>query len=408
MSDNSKFKCKNCLYVSKTDMNLFFDERGICTGCQNAEYARNKIDWDKNLEKLKQLFKDNKNPESKYDVLIGVSGGKDSYFQTHLCKNVLGLNPLLVTYYGNNYTEDGEYNLRRMKSVFNCDHIIFKPKTDVLIKMNILGFYLQGDMNWHNHCGIMTYPIQEAVKNKIKIILWGEHGYMDRAGMFSYNDFVEFTKKYRKEHDLRGFDWYDFTDEHLEKKGLNHLKMGLTKDDLSWAIYPEDREIFQVGVRGIYAQNYVYWDGNKNAEISSKLYGWRKYSKDFQRTYRKISNLDDMHENGAHDYLKFIKFGYGRGTDHSTKDIRLGYMSREEGIEMVKKYDHIRPTDDLSRWFSYTNISEDKFNKYSDKFRDPRVWYIKNNQWFKENSWGGQGSYGEVFLESKDKDKYYR
>ena len=32
----------------------------------------------------------------------------------------------------------------------------------------------------------------------------GEHGYMDRAGMFSYNDFVEFTKKYRKRHDLRG------------------------------------------------------------------------------------------------------------------------------------------------------------------------------------------------------------
>ena len=51
---------------------------------------------------------------------------------------------------------------------------------------------------------------------------------------------------------------YDFTDDHLEKKGLKHLKMGLTKDDLSWAIYPEDSEIFQVGVRGIYAQNYAH------------------------------------------------------------------------------------------------------------------------------------------------------
>ena len=29
---------------------------------------------------------------------------------------------------------------------------------------------------------------------------------------------------------------------------------------------------------------------------------------------------------------------------------------------MVKKYDHVRPTEDLSRWFSYTNISEDQFN----------------------------------------------
>ena len=196
---------------------------------------------------------------------------------------------------------------------------------------------------------------------------------MDRSGMFSYDDFVEFTKKNRKEHDLRGFDWHDFTDEGLEKRGLSHLKMGLNNKDLDWAIYPSDEDIFKVGVRGIYAQNYVYWDGNKNAEISEKLYGWKKYSENFQRTYRKISNLDDMHENGAHDYLKFIKFGYGRGTDHSTKDIRLGYMNREEGIEMVKKYDHVRPTFDLKRWFKYTNIDELEFNTYSDKFRDPRI-----------------------------------
>ena len=43
-----------------------------------------------------------------------------------------------------------------------------------------------------------------------------------------------------------------------------------------------------------------------------------------------------MHENGIHDYLKFVKFGYGRGTDHSCKDIRAGKMTREEGIEMVR------------------------------------------------------------------------
>ena len=64
---------------------------------------------------------------------------------------------MLVTYYGNNYTEEGEYNLRRMQKIFDVDHCIFKPKTEVLIKMNRLGFRLQGDMNWHNHCGIMTY-----------------------------------------------------------------------------------------------------------------------------------------------------------------------------------------------------------------------------------------------------------
>ena len=399
--------CSNCFYSDLTDQKLFFDKNGLCPGCQNSIVADN-INWDERLEALKKIFVESKrkNKNKKYDLIIGVSGGKDSYYQVHFAKKILGLNPLLVTYYGNNYTKEGEYNLRRMKEIFHVDHLIFKPETEILIKMNRLGFYLQGDMNWHNHCGIMTFPIQVAVKEGINIILWGEHGYMDRSGMFSYEDLVEFTAKYRKEHDLRGFDWYDFTDEGLEKKGLDKLKQGLSKKDLEWAIYPSDEEIFDTGLRGIYLSNYQRWDGNYNAKISRELYGWREYQGEFQRTYRKISNLDDMHENGAHDYLKFIKFGYGRGSDHSTKDLRLGYITREQGIEYVKKYDHVIPTKDLSRWYEYVGISENEFNLYSDQFRDKRVWHIKNNKWWKRNIYNELESYGEVYLEKKFRDKY--
>ena len=83
-------------------------------------------------------------------------------------------------------------------------------------------------------------------------------------------------------------------------------------------------------------------------------------------------------------------------------------MSRDEGIEMVKKYDHVRPTEDLKRWFEYTNVSEDEFNQHSDKFRDSRKWFIKKNKWFKKNLWGGESEYGEVFLNNSLKKKYLR
>ena len=33
-------------------------------------------------------------------------------------------------------------------------------------------------------------------------------------------------------------------------------------------------------------------------------YDWEPARQPFERTYRKISNLDDMHENGIHDYMK--------------------------------------------------------------------------------------------------------
>ena len=84
-----------------------------------------------------------------------------------------------------------------------------------------------------------------------------------------------------------------------------------------------------------------------------------------------------MHENGAHDYLKFIKFGYGRCTDHASKDIRAGTLSRAEGIERVQRYDPVK-SQDIQRWLSYVGMTEREFDSIADTFRDPRVWWYEN------------------------------
>jgi hypothetical protein len=118
-----------------------------------------------------------------------------------------------------------------------------------------------------------------------------------------------------------------------------------------------------------------------------------------------MSNLDDMHENGIHDYMKFVKFGYGRATDHVCKDIRAGKMTREDGIEIVKKMDSIK-SKDLYRWLDYVGWTEEEFDYVADTFRDPRVWWIKNNEWWKDNIWGEPSSYGKVFLTLEQQEKY--
>lgn len=388
--------CTRCVYPSAAATPLTFDERGVCSGCRVAAQKEG-VDWAERWSWFEETINEYRS-SSNYDVVIGVSGGKDSYYQTHVAKQ-LGLKPLLVTYHGNNYLEDGEYNLNRMREVFDCDHIIVRPSVDVLVRMNRIGFRLQGDMNWHAHCGIFTVPIQIAHRYKVPLILWGEHGFMDLGGMYSMNDLVEFTAKHRVEHALRGYDWHDFTDEGLDKLGRPELKEGLTGKDLLWAQYPSDDEIMSVGVRGIYLSNYVDWDGHVNADLMTKRYGWRPAQTPFERTYRLMSNLDDMHENGIHDYLKFVKFGYGRGSDHSCKDIRAGRMTRDEGIEMVRKYDHVKPRRDLDRWLKYVDMSEEEFDVTCDRFRDSRVWEVVNGEWVKQNIWGGKSAYGPVSAE---------
>jgi len=393
--------CSKCVYPVVSATPLTLDADGVCSGCM-VSGQRDTINWEERFGFLRELT-DEYRTSSNYDIVIPVSGGKDSYYQTHVAVKELGLKPLLVTYHGNNYLPEGEYNLYRMREVFDCDHIIVRPSVDTLVKMNRVGFKLQGDMNWHGHCGIFTVPIQVAVRYKVPLMLWGEHGFMDLGGMYSYNDYVEFTAKHRLEHSLRGYDWQDFTDEGLDKLGRPELKEGLREKDLLWAKYPTDEEIDETGTRGIYLSNFVRWDANRHVELVMDLYGWKPAQQPFERTYRTMSNLDDMHENGIHDYLKFIKFGYGRATDHACKDVRAGLMSREEGIEMVRKYDHVKPRRDLERWLKYVDMTEDEFDYVCDTFRDRRVWRVEDGQWVKDNIWGEPSSYGPVHLDPKER-----
>jgi N-acetyl sugar amidotransferase len=395
--------CAKCVYPGVAATPLTFDESGVCSGCRVAA-QRDVVDWDERLQMLRELA-DEYRSDANYDLVIPVGGGKDSYFQTHFAVRVLGLKPLLVTYHGNNYLPEAEQNLQRMRHVFDADHIILRPSVDMLIKMNRIGFRLQGDMNWHAHCGIFTVPIQVAVRYKVPLMLWGEQGYMDLGGMYSYNDFIEFTAKCRKEHSLRGYDWYDFTDEGLERLGRPDLKEGLTAHDLLWAQYPSDEEIDEVGVRGIHLSSYARWEANDHVKLVMNEYDWQPARKPFERTYRMMSNLDDMHENGMHDYLKFIKLGYGRGTDHSCKDIRAGILTREQGVEMVRKYDHVKSSD-LKRWLDYVGMAEEEFDAVADTFRDRRVWRIEDGQWVKDNVWGEPCAYGPVHLSRSEWDRY--
>jgi N-acetyl sugar amidotransferase len=356
----------------------------LCSGCKSAD-ERIHVDWDRKKRQFERILEEYKSKDgSNYDCLIPVSGGKDSYYQVHLIKNVYGLNPLLVTYNGNNYTETGMKNLRNMREAFGVDHIFYTPSIETLKKMNRLGLQMMGDMNWHAHSGIFTYPIRVAVQQNIPLMIWGEHGFMDLGGMHSYNDMVEFTYRYRHEHCLRGYEWYDFIEqapkfgETLEKKEL-----------ITW-MYPSDEEIERVGVRGIFVSNFFKWEANEHGQLMKDKYGFIESEVPFERTYRLMSNLDDMHENGIKDYMKYVKFGYGRASDHVCKDIRAGIMTREEGIEIIRKMDPIK-SKDLYRWLDYVGWTEEYFDEVADRFRDPRVWWInEKGEWEKDNIWDGK------------------
>ncbi len=369
--------CVKCVYPSSA-VNIDIDEDGICSSCRTFEEIL-KLDnkqWKLREDKFIEILDGHKKiTDGDYDCIIPVGGGKDSYFQAHYVKS-LGFKPLLVTYYGNNFLPEGDENLNNMAKKLGCDHYIFKPSEELLIKLNKAAFYLMGDMNWHNHAGLRIIPVKSAIHFKVPLFIFGEVSW-DISGMFSIDDYSEFNKRTVLEHDMRGFTIKDFD-------GRENLKV----EDLKWYQLPTDEEFEKFKLKGIYLGNFVKWDPYKQTDLMKELYGWKESPIDFERTYRRISNLDDMHENGAHDYLKYIKFGYGRCSDHVSKDIRLGYMDRNKGIELVKKYDHVKPMNDLSRWLEYVKMTEDEFDRHADTLRDSRVWKKDSKgNWVKDNIW---------------------
>ena len=82
-----------------------------------------------------------------------------------------------------------------------------------------------------------------------------------------------------------------------------------------------------------------------------------------------------------------------------------GKITREEGIKEVLNRDHIK-SNDLHRWLDYVGWSEFEFDKVADGFRDPDVWWIKNNNWWKLDIDGKERPYGAI-SNSNLRKKYY-
>ena len=84
--------------------------------------------------------------------------------------------------------------------------------------------------------------------------------------------------------------------------------------------------------------HYFYWDARKQLEIIKEKGFLVKEDGPIEGTYTNYENLDEkMH--GLHDYLKFVKYGFGRATDHACIDIRNKRISREEGLKLVKEFE---------------------------------------------------------------------
>lgn len=376
--------CFRCCYPENTKPAIIFDEKGICSGCRTFEKRQlTKIDWDEKKQKLKEIldfYKEKARKEgSPFDCIIPISGGKDSHYQAHLITQVYKMKPLFVAYNHSYNTKIGMRNLSNIVEKFGCDLIRYSTNPQTARKLSRYMLKKVGDLTWHYHAGIMTFPIQTAVRYKIPLIIWGEHGMGYLFGMYNLDDNIEFTKKHRQEHLMRGYEPEDILEDPENKE--------ISKTDLAPFFYPSDDEINSIGVRGIYLSNFYPWNQFENTKMVIEKYGFETFQKR-KTTFNLYEKVEDFFQD-THNYLKYLKFGYGRVTDHASIEIRHQRMAREEGIEMIKKYEHLHRPKNLDVFLKFAGITEKEFEGSIEHLRDPDMWEKNSKNEWELNDWIG-------------------
>jgi N-acetyl sugar amidotransferase len=342
--------CVRCC-MPESNEGVKFDEMGICQACQSAEQKIH-IDWVAREKELRRTLEHYKGLGRDYDCMVPISGGKDSMFQLYVVTQVYRMRALAVTFSHNWFSETGQYNLRNAIERFDVDHIMFTPKRSLVNRLARESLSKIGDACWHCHAGVGAFPLQIAVKYKIPLLIWGESIAEMSGRATHYDPVTKFDRDYFTKVSAKIYP---------EKMVCHDIELR----ELTGFQLPSYEEIDEAGVVGIHLGDYIFWDDERQMEFVRDNYGWREDR--VEGTYKRYKSVE-CRMAGVHDYTKFLKRGFGRGTDHASMDVRAGLLTREEAFELAKKHDTERP-DALDFYLSITGYTEAEFHEVMARHR---------------------------------------
>lgn len=364
--------CKKCV-MPDTRPGILFDEEGVCSACR-AEERKDCTDWEsryKELEKLCDTYR-HCNGRNAFDCVIAVSGGKDSHRQVEVFKEEMGMNPLLVSVEDNfTMTQAGKHNLRNLSEVFGCQIISLKPNIRAQKALMRTCFEKWGKPTWYVDRLIYTYPLRMALALHIPLVVYGENTSYEYGGVL------------REETPSAMDQIYNGAAEDIPSSEL--LGAGVEEADLDWCRLPEQVST----LNPVYLSYFIRWNSYANY-IRARALGFRDLTHEWKREHTPewFDQVDSM-AYLVHPWLKYPKFGHASATDYASKFIRYGLITREEGIELVKKYDHRVDQKAVADFCAFTGYSLREFYSIVERFYNRNL-FIKNchGEWvLKEPVW---------------------
>lgn len=365
---NSVIEFKNKLNQKKP---ISFN-KGICDAC-NYNSIKTEIDWKKREKELVQLLSRYKK-KSGYDIVVPGSGGKDSSFTAHILKNKYGMNPLTVTWAPHLYTEIGRKNLENWSHVGGLDNLLFTPNGILHRKLTQLAFKN------------LLHPFQPfilgqriigpliASKFDIPLVMYGEN-------QAEYGNNIQENYDAKMKQNFFSID--NVKNIHIGGISIKEImrKYNFRFNEFEPYVPLSIDKIKKKKISVHYLGYYLKWDPQECFYYASQNTGFEPNQERTEGSYSKYSSIDDKID-PFHYFTTYIKFGIGRTTYDASQEIRNDKITREEGIRLVKKYDHEFPKKYFKEFLEYIKISEKEFWQLIDNFRSPHLWQMKNKKWY--------------------------
>ncbi|PCK08109.1 MAG: LPS biosynthesis protein [Alteromonadaceae bacterium] len=354
--------CIKCVQPD-TRPQIEFDEHGVCPGCNYADTLKY-VNWDKRKQELLEFCEPYRSKHGEYDCIVGVSGGKDSTRQALYVRDVLHMNPLLVslTYSPEQQTERGAYNIANLAEL-GFDVITIGTAPTIWKNLVKKGFHQYGNWARSTELALFSSVPRFAVAYQINVIFWGENpmltlGEVSNLGKNS-GGIVTSTLGGNT---LGGGDISWLLDDCIKSQHILQYR------------YPFKHELDKAALRFVYLGYY-----------------WQSWSKTFNACFSGSRGLDVRSEHpedigddlgvdaldddwvSLNQMLKYYKLGFGKVTDNVNEKIRQGELSRADAIELVKRFDGRCSDDIIDSFCAYIGCSQTDFWKVVESYVNPKL-----------------------------------
>jgi len=343
---------------------IHFDENGICDACNFTERKRHEIDWNDRDKQLRELCDKYRKNDGSYDCVVPGSGGKDSFYASHILKTQYGMHPLTVTWAPHVYTDWGWKNFQSWIHAGH-DNYLMTPNGRVHRLLTRLSTELLLHPFQAFMFGQKSLAPKMSILLNIPLVFYGENE-------AEYGNPISDTDSALR-------DWSYFTAEdqsriHLGGVSVKELKtdFGILQNELQPYLPADPNQIFEKKIEVHYLGHYLKWHPQSCYYYAVEHGGFLASPERTPGTYSKYNSIDDRIDD-LHYLTTGIKFGLGRASYDAAQEIRSGDIEREEGIALVRKFDHEYPERFEKELFQYLSLNKKEFPVANDMFENPKM-----------------------------------